>query len=125
MKHTISDVLITDAGNHRVEISRTNDVSVKVGSQLADVIFYVVDKLGADVVLGSKFCDKNVEAIRPRRRVVELDDDTTICTISDAIVKTKTEVPIPDAKIYAKHTRKLTNKTSTGEKTRLEPEIQT
>lgn len=34
----------------------------------------VVEKFGVDVILGCDFCDNNVEAIRPSRKAVELDD---------------------------------------------------
>lgn len=54
--------------------------------------FYVVDKLGADVILG---CDKHVSDIHPRRQVVELDDGIIYHIIGDAVTENKTKFPLP------------------------------
>lgn len=46
---------------------------VKVRSQSASV-FYVVKRLGIDVILGCDFCDAHVKSICPRQRPIELID---------------------------------------------------
>lgn len=79
IKPATSDLCIRDAGNHHVNIAGFIDISVlKVGSQIAAVKFYVVDKFGTDVIPGCAFYNKHIEAISPRRRVVERDDRTTV-----------------------------------------------
>lgn len=98
-----------------MNITGNVDLAVKVGSQLAVVQFYVVYKLGVDVILECNLRDKHVEAIRPRRHVVKLDDDITVPIIRDAITKTKNKVTIQETQIYAKQTRRSTDKMFTKE----------
>lgn len=43
--------------------------------------FYVVKKLVTAVLLGCYLCDRNVEVIHWRKRLVELDDGTTVSII--------------------------------------------
>lgn len=38
------------------------------------VTFLVIDLLATSVILGCGFCDQNVEAIKPRLSVEEMDD---------------------------------------------------
>ena len=40
--------------------------------------FIVCEKLAVRVILGCQFCDQHVEAIRPRKRIVEMDDGSTV-----------------------------------------------
>ena len=75
LKTTIN---IKDAGNKRVDISGSIDLTVQLGTRQEVIQFYVVERLSTDVILGCDFCDKHVETIRPRRRIVELDDSTCL-----------------------------------------------
>lgn len=50
-------------------------------SQVTIVKFYAIDKLWADVTVGCELCGKHAKEIRPRRRVVEIDDGITVCII--------------------------------------------
>lgn len=88
-----------------MKISGTIDLSVEVERHVAIVKFYILDKFGANVLLGCDFCDKEVEVIRPRRRSVELENDITVPVTHDALIETKTKVPIMEAQICAKQTR--------------------
>lgn len=100
------------------------DLSIEIGSQVAIVKDYVVDNLGADVILGCHFCDKHVEEIRPWRHTVEVDDGMTFLIIRDALTKTKTKVQIPKAQIHAKQTKRSTDRIFTIKKTPHETEGQ-
>lgn len=65
-----AEVRIRAGGIHNVNITRTIDLSVEVGSQLTTVMFYVVHKIGTYVILGYEFCNKHIETILQRRRLV-------------------------------------------------------
>lgn len=54
MKHPRPDVCISDACKNHLKISGTIYLSVEVGREVTIAKFYVVDKLGADVIL---LCD--------------------------------------------------------------------
>ena len=69
---------VRDANNKRVNIEGTIHLYVKVGHSTELVPFYVVDKLGTDIILGCEYLDKVVDAIRPRRGVVEMIDGTEV-----------------------------------------------
>lgn len=83
------------------------------------------DKLGAEVILRCDVFDKHDEEIRLRQHIVELDDGTKVHIIRDEITKSNTKIPIPEAKIYAKQTRRTTDRLFKRKKTRVEPESQT
>ena len=69
---------IRDASNRRVRVQGTVRLVLRLGTRSEVVTFNVVDGLGTEVTVGCDYLDKHVEAIRPRRRVVKLDDGTTI-----------------------------------------------
>ena len=53
-------------------------LAMELGKRFEAVSFYAVESLCTQVLLGCDFCDKHVESIRPLKRVVELDDGTTV-----------------------------------------------
>lgn len=61
-----------------MNILSTITLSVELGPRIEVVQFNVVEGLANQVILECDFCLKHVEAIRPRKRVVELDDGTTV-----------------------------------------------
>lgn len=77
IKPARSDNRIQDLGNHQVNIAGTVDLYVEVGTQVATIEVYVVDKLGTNVILGCDFCDKNIKEISARRSISELDEGAT------------------------------------------------
>ena len=70
--------VIRDAGNRRVALRGTINLTVELGTRVEVVPFLVVDRLSTQVILGCDFCDKHVESIRPRQRVIVMDDGTTV-----------------------------------------------
>lgn len=87
-----TDVRIRDATNHLVKFAGTVDIYEEVGSQLATVKFYVVEKLGTYVILRWHFCNKHIEVIRSRRMIIELDDGTTDPIVRDAVKKSEKRI---------------------------------
>ena len=75
---------IRDANNRRVQISGTVNLTVRIGNRTENVRFNVVERLGTDVIIGCDYLDKHVEAIRPRKRAIEMDDGTTVPIIRGA-----------------------------------------
>ncbi len=69
---------IRDASNRRVSILGKIRLRVRLGSRSDWVHFNVVQNLGTEVILGCDFMDKHVDAIRPRKRKVTLDDGTSV-----------------------------------------------
>lgn len=100
IKHTGSYLRSRDAGNHRVDIIATIDLSIEVGSQVAIIKLYVVGKLVTDVILDCEFCDKHVEDIISHQRVVEIEDGTTVPIIRHDVTRSRTKVPTTEAQIY-------------------------
>ena len=67
-----------DANKNPLEVTGTIDLTVQLGTRTLVAPFLVVPKLAVPALLCADFCDEHVETIRPRRRIVELDDGTTI-----------------------------------------------
>lgn len=57
--------------------------------------------------------------------VIELDDGTTVTIIRDAVTRSRTKVPIRKKQVYAKQTRRSTDRIFTSKNKRLEPESRT
>lgn len=85
MKHPRSDAHIRDAVNNCVNIFVTIELSIDDGEKLVIVKFYVVDKLGADVIFGGDFFGKYVETIRLHRRGTKLDGGTKVLIITESV----------------------------------------
>lgn len=69
---------ICDANNNPLSMLGIISLPVRLGRHLALVDFVVCTSLGAQAILGADYCDKFVEAIRPRAKLVEMDDGTTV-----------------------------------------------
>ncbi len=72
------EVRVRDANRRQLHLCGTIQLLVTIGTRSQLVTFYVADHLAAPVILGCDFCDDHVEAIRPRKRVIELADGTTV-----------------------------------------------
>ena len=65
---------IKNASRNPVPIAGTIRLSVKIGSKTEKVQFLVAEKLATAIILGCDYCDQHVECIKPRRRIIEIDD---------------------------------------------------
>jgi len=88
---------IRDANKGRVRSIGVITLRVQLGSHQARVDFVVCERLSVPVILGCDFCDKHVEAIRPRSKTVELEDGTTIPIIRAPTKRSRRSVPLPKA----------------------------
>lgn len=69
-------VNLSSASNHRLETLGVLHLTVKIGNFTARQPFVVVRQLGADALLGCTFIDKHVQQVRPKMKMVELNDGT-------------------------------------------------
>ena len=87
-------IRIKDAGNRNVKIAGKITLTVMLGNRGGSISFYVIERLTTQVILGCHFCDKHVEAIKPRQRLVEMDDGTTVPILRTSARKANA-VPLP------------------------------
>jgi hypothetical protein len=69
---------IRGANNKPLKTEGVVTLFVRVGTQTTRQQFIVVENLAVSVILGCQFCDTHVEAIRPRKKDVVLDDGSTV-----------------------------------------------
>lgn len=58
--------------------------------------FYVCERLATSYVLDSDFCDRFLEAIKPRKRLVELEDGTPVPIVRRSSNGEAETVPLPE-----------------------------
>ena len=68
---------IADANSNPIQIKGITRLLVRLKTRAYWVEFILCVSLAAPVILVCDFCDKHVEAILPRQRLVELEDGTT------------------------------------------------
>ena len=91
---------IRDANKGRVRTAGTVTLKCQFGSYFVRVNFVVCERLSVPVILGCDFCDRYVEAIMPRRKVVELDDGTTVPIVRAPMTRARDAVPLPESVRY-------------------------
>ena len=116
---------VRDANNRLLPIVGKVALFVRLGSRLERITFYVSDRLAAPVILGCDFCDTHVEAIRPRRRVVELDDGTTVPIVRRPQKRSAKAPPLPEEQQYVPPPGRASTKITAVTPTLLPPESQT
>ena len=76
---------VVDANGKPITTIGSVTFIVRLGPYAVAHRFIVCDNLAAPLILGTDFCDTYVEAIRPKKKVVELDDGTTIPIVRRAL----------------------------------------
>ena len=95
MKPLPEQVRVRDANNRRLNILGTVELNVRIGNRQDKVNFYVVERLATDFILGCDFCYRNVKSIRPRKRLIELGDGTTIPIVRGSKTFSIKSIPVP------------------------------
>lgn len=67
---------VRDENNKPIKIAEATTLTTQLGSQVEMLAFYVTEKLTTAFILASNFCDRRVEAICPRKWIIELYDGT-------------------------------------------------
>ena len=116
---------IVDANRRPIAVNGVIHLCVQLGTRLVKLAFYVCERLAAPVVLGCDFCDRFVEAILPRKKLVELDDGTTVPITRKPAKRHPESPPLPADQQYG-HTRKIQSpKVRVASPVTLEPNSQT
>lgn len=91
---------ILEAKNRLLKTAVTINLATKLGSQSEMLIFYVANRLATSVILGCDLCDKHLESICPRKRLVELDAGTTVPIIRKPNKGLLDAEPLPEEQEY-------------------------
>ena len=119
-----STVRIRDANNRSLNIQGTVNLTCTVGGRSEIVTFYVVERLATEVILGCDYCDKHVESIRPRRRLVEMEDGSTVPIVRRPDKRKHNTVPLPEEQEYVPLKGRISNKIAVSKEIKLPPETQ-
>ena len=65
---------IKKASGKPVPIAGTIRLSIQFGAKTEEVQLLVAEKLATDIILGYDYCDQHIEGIKPRRRIIEMDN---------------------------------------------------
>jgi len=125
LRKSTSETKIVDANERQVEVDGVIELSVIIGGRVESVQFNVVPRLAVDVIIGCDFCDKHIEAIRPRKCIVELDDGTAVPIVRRPDKRPAGAIPLPDEQVYIPTGRRPPNKVRLEEEITLAPESQT
>ena len=115
---------VADANRNPIRILGIIRLLVRLGSHLSKVPFLVAEKLAAPVILGADFCDRYVEAIRPRKRVVELDDGSTVPIVRRPAKRPSNGPPLPSQQEYEPLKGKVSPKVKSAESMTIAPGTQ-
>ena len=85
----------------------------------------MVPRLALDVIISCDFCDEHIEAIRPRKCIVELEDGTAVPIVRRPDKRPAGSIPLPDEQVYISACRRPPNKVRLEEEINLAPESQT
>lgn len=78
MQVLIDDVNVSSASGKPVSVCGTINFLDKVGKITKAVRFYAVENLATAVILRWDFCDKYVDTIRPRLKIVHMNNGNTV-----------------------------------------------
>ena len=119
-----SEANIRNASGKPVPIMGTIDLQVQIGSTLEKVTFLVADKLAVAVILGCDFCDKHVEAIKPRLKIVEMDTGSIVPIVLQP-TKSQLEALLPEDQQFQPRKPRTSPKIKVRRRTKLPPPSQT
>ena len=101
---------IADANGRTLRTSGQIPLVVRLGDRTMRCTFIVCQRLAAPVILGCEFNDKFVEAIYPRRKLVELDDGTKVPIVCKPVARDANDPPLPSEQEYAPEAGRISSK---------------
>ena len=116
---------VTDANRNPLRMMGTITLVVRLGRHLAKVEFVVAERLAVPLILGADYCDRFVEAIRPRKRLVELDDGTEIPIVRRPSKRHEASPPLPTEQEFIPRDGRVSPKLRAAERVTLNPGTQT
>lgn len=87
------DVNVRSASRKQIPVRCTSNIVDKVETNTETVLFYVLNNLATAVLVGCNFCDREVDVIRPRLKIVRMDAGATI-TIVQKPLEASTTLPV-------------------------------
>lgn len=122
--NTSRNLNFRDARKRKVHTSGTIDLAVEVGDRVEVVNFNVVERIAINVLLDCDYCDQQFEEIKPRQRVVQFDDSTTVLIIRNPGARNRNGVPLPEAQKFPKGNKRTSTKVKVSKPVTLQPESQ-
>ena len=116
---------ITDANRRSIRTIGIISLVIQVGRYVVKDEFIVCERLAAPVILGCDLCDKYVEAIYPRKRVIELADGTTVPIVRRPTKRLADAPPLPAAQEYEASSGRISAKVKVAKAATLQPGTQT
>ena len=117
-----SPIKTKDANNRPIQPVGVVSLAVDIGGRVEVINFKVVERLAVPVILGCDYCDKHVEAIKPRQRFVELEYGTTVPIIRKPPTRPQGSIPLPDQQQYLPAKRRSSTRIKTTKPIWLKPE---
>ena len=96
---------IRNATGKPVPIAGAIRLSVQIGCKTEEVQFFVAKELATAIVLGCDYCDQHVECIKPRRRIIEMDDGSTTPIVRRAS-RSQVEALLPEEQVEEERRKK-------------------
>ena len=116
---------VCDANRNPIRTIGRIDLVVRLGTRLVKLEFVVCQKLACPVVLGCDYMDRFVEAILPRKRLVELDDGTTVPITRRPMRRPPNSPPLPVEQEYTTSGGRTSPKVRVAKAVELQPGTQT
>ena len=101
---------VSDANSNPIQVKGIMRLLIRLKTRAYWIEFIMCDSLAAPVILGCNFCDKHVEAILPRQRLVELEDGTTIPIVRKPLGRVRKAPPLPVAQEWEEGVIRSDNK---------------
>jgi len=95
-------VPIRGANGKPIDVAGRVYLTVRLGTQVSKREFLVCERLATDLILGCDYCDRHVEAILPRKRLVKLDDGTTVPIVRKASARPPGSPKLPPELVLGK-----------------------
>ena len=92
---------IADANGRPLRTSGQIPLVVRLGNRTMKCTFIVCERLAAPVILRCEFNDRFVQAIYPRRKLVELDDGTKVPIVRKPARRAADHPPLPSEQEFA------------------------
>ena len=116
---------IADANGRPFRTSRQIPLVVRLGIRAMKFTLIVYERLAAPVILGCEFNNRFVEAIYPRRKLVELNDGTKVPIVRKPARQAVDHPPLPSEQEYSPDVGHTSPKLNVSRTVKILPGTQT
>ena len=106
---------ICDANDRPLRMIGTIRLVVRLGRLVSLADFIICQQLAAPMILGADYCDRFVEAIRPRKKLIELDDGSTVPIVRRPLKRHPKLTPLPEGLDYDRTSGRVSPKVRAAE----------